>query len=456
MPDTNYHKVLEKQIRKSLPESYLKDEEILKFLSAVSNAYNTFEKDKKISEHAFVISEKEYQEVTANLRKQNEIKQQSISHLKDAIKSLDQDSNIELNNSGDDLINIISFLQKQIKKTKELETELINARDIAEDAARAKSDFLSVMSHEIRTPLNAIIGYIHLLQHEEPLPHQIEFLRILQISADNLMSLINDVLDFAKIEEGKVIFSERDTDIRQLVTNIRQAYRLKADEKGIGLKILFDDDIPAFVKADDVRLTQVLNNLISNAIKFTSKGSVTIEVQMLHTSIEDVEIRFTIKDSGVGITLEKQQAIFERFTQENSNITREYGGSGLGLAIIKKLLLLQDTDIHVESEPGKGSKFYFTLKFKRSSTQAKEEKKQAQAEENLLGINVLLVEDVEFNILLAQKLLSNWNAKVTVAENGLIGVEKMKAGDYDIVLMDLQMPVMDGFTSSMKIREFNT
>jgi len=452
----NYHKVLERQISKLLPEKYLGDEQIVRFLSTVSNSYQTFEKDKKMSEHAFSVSEKEYQELTKYLRQQNQITHQSIVQLKEAIKSLDKDAIVDLDETDDNLITIIAFLQKQILKSKEIETHLIEAKEFAEKAAMAKSDFLSVMSHEIRTPLNAITGYIHLLQNEDPLPSQVDFLRILQISADNLLSLINDVLDFGKIEEGKIIFSERDIEIRHLVNNIKLANRIKAEEKGNTIKVMFDDDIPVFIKGDEVRLTQVLNNLLSNAIKFTHNGRITLEVHLKNLTHNNVTIYFAVKDTGIGIAKDKQELIFERFTQENSHITREYGGSGLGLAIIRKLLLLQNSDIFVESEPGKGSTFYFSLTFGRSAILHREEKIMDNIKNDLMGARILLVEDVEFNVLLAQKILTRWNAEVTTAENGLVAVGKMKKGEFDIVLMDLQMPVMDGLTASMEIRKFNT
>ncbi len=450
-----YHKVLERQIKKLLPEIYSSNTDLLPFLTSVSNAYTTYEKDKKISDHVFAISEKEYQEVTNNLHEQNQIKNKSILQLKEAIKSLAPYSTSDID-GDDDLIKIIGFLQHQIILSKELESELINAKEAAEKAATAKSDFLSVMSHEIRTPLNAIIGYIHLLQQEETLPSQNEFLRILQISADNLLSLINDVLDFGKIEEGKIAFSERDIDIRQLVNNIRQANKIRAEERGNRIRVMFDEDIPMFIKCDEIRLTQVLNNLISNAIKFTRNGSITIEVLFKNETDTHIELYFAVADTGIGIPEEKQQLIFERFTQANSNITREFGGFGLGLAIIKKLLQLQQSDIGVESTPGKGSKFFFSLLFHKSKVTVKEEKSVDTTRPDLKGILVLLVEDVEFNVMFAKKLLSNWNANVEVAENGLVAINKVKAKDYDIVLMDIQMPVMDGLTSSLRIREFNT
>jgi CheY-like chemotaxis protein len=220
---------------------------------------------------------------------------------------------------------------------------------------------------------------------------------------------------------------------------------------------MYDDDIPDYVIGDDIRLGQILNNLVSNAIKFTKKGVITIEVLLNHISDEYVYVDFAIIDSGIGISVDKQEMIFDRFTQANTNITREYGGSGLGLTIIKLLLQLQNSDIYLSSEEGKGSKFYFTLGFKRSSTTLQDENTNVQNTDapDLSNIHILLVEDVEFNIMVAEKMLQNWKATVDIANNGEIAVEKARDNKYDIILMDLQMPVMDGYTATRKIRESN-
>jgi len=453
-----YHKLLEKQVKKFLTEEQLADESIRQFLDVVNSSYTRFERDKKISDHAFSISEKEYQEVTRHLQEQHDIQLQSIFKLKNAIRSLDPLYDIHFNEPGGaDMISVISFLEEQIQKTKELEVELIHAKEVAEHAARAKADFLSVMSHEIRTPLNAIIGIAHLLSEDEKLSSQVENLQVLGFAADNLFNLINDVLDFGKIDEGKILFSEKNMDIRRLVSRIKMANRLRAEDRGNILKLMIDEDLPAFIKGDDVRLGQVLNNLISNAIKFTSNGTIIIEVLLNKVLKDHVEVYFSVTDSGIGIEPGKQQLIFERFTQANAEITREFGGSGLGLAITKKLLNLQNSDIHVESEPGKGSKFYFLLRFKKADADAAKSTMQPEkGKGNLNGIKILLVEDVEFNVFVAEKMLKNWDAVVDVAENGLKAVEKARSNEYDIILMDLQMPMMDGYTASKCIREFNT
>lgn len=453
-----YHSILEKQIRKILSSNFQDNEELKLLLDTISKSYHAFDRDKKLADHAFDISEKEYQKVNTDLQDQIDIRKASIVKLKEAIRALDPTEVNRFDDKDEDLINIISFLEEQIKKSKQLEAELIKAKETAEKASKAKSEFLSIMSHEIRTPLNAIIGTNNLLHYQDPLPSQKELLNVMKISSENLLSLINDVLDYGKLEEGKIILAERDINLKQFVKNLRAAHRLRAEERGNNLRLMYDEDIPDFVIGDDIRLGQVLNNLISNAIKFTKKGVITIEVLLNNTTDEHVYVDFAIIDTGIGISEDKQEMIFDRFTQANTNITREYGGSGLGLTIIKLLLQLQNSEIHLSSEAGKGSKFFFTLCFKKSNTSLQEENKKILNYDapNLNGIHILLVEDVDFNVMVAEKMLQNWNATVDIAHNGEIAVEKVKNNKYDIVLMDLQMPVMDGYTATKKIREFNT
>ncbi|MEN9686884.1 MAG: hypothetical protein RLZZ28_2670 [Bacteroidota bacterium] len=453
----SYHSILSKQIERFLTEKQLEDTALKSFLDTVSKCYDSFEKDKKITEHAFDVSEREYQLVMTDLQEQNEIRKQSIIKLKEAIRSLDPNNPSDFKDSDDDLINIISFLEKQITKTKKLELDLINSKEVAEKAAQAKSEFLSVMSHEIRTPLNAIIGTIMLLQYQELLPEQKELLNVMEISSENLLSLINDVLDFSKLEEGKIFFVERNIDILHFLKNIKMANRVRAEEKGNTIKILYDDDIPKYVVGDDVRLGQILNNLVSNALKFTHSGTITIRLGLNKITDTDIIVDFSIEDTGIGIPKEKQELVFERFTQANNNITREFGGSGLGLTIIKRLLELQNSQILLESEVGKGSRFYFTLAFKKVSSEEHAESKPSIGlkKQDMSGLKILLVEDVAFNVMVAEKMLQLWNAVVTHAGNGAIAVEKIKNEQFDLVLMDIQMPVMDGYTATTEIRKFN-
>ena len=453
-----YHSILEKQVAKFLPPGYLEDEAMQLFLDTVSKCYASFEKDKKITEHAFDMSEREYQVVTQNLEEQNEIRKQSILKLKAAIRSLDPESPFPFTEKDEDLINIISFLELQISKTKKLELDLIKAKEVAEKAAVAKSEFLSVMSHEIRTPLNAIIGTIMLMQYQDLSPEQKELLDVMEISSENLLSLINDVLDFSKMEEGKIFFVERNIHIRHFLKNIQLANRVRAAEKGNTIQIIKDDNIPDVIVGDDVRLGQILNNIVSNAAKFTNNGTIVVRVALNKMIGDEVWIDFSVEDNGIGIPIEKQGLIFERFTQANNNITREFGGSGLGLTIIKRLLELQGSTIHLDSEPGKGSKFYFTLAFKKKSDLEPEKQLPILGDKkpDMHGISILLVEDVSFNVMVAQKMLKLWNAVVDIAGNGAIAVEKLQSNSYDLVLMDIQMPVMDGYTATKEIRKFNT
>ena len=452
-----YHKLLERQLNKLFPERELLPEEMKTLLNTVDRTYKTFERDKQLSEHAFKISEQEYKEVLKNLKKQTDIKIESVLKLKEAILSLDPTALGPVDESQDDLIGAVGFLKNQILKAKILETELIHAKVKAEKAATVKSDFLSVMSHEIRTPLNAITGIAHMMMSNELPSEQMENMKTLNIAAENLLNLINDILDYSKMEEGKIALNEKNTDLQELMGKIRLSHRGQAEQKGNQLKFYVDNSIPTWVMADELRLGQVLNNLISNALKFTKNGLVLVELHLLNDISSAVEIMFSVTDTGIGIEKEKQEIIFQHFTQAHSEITQEFGGSGLGLGIIEHILSMMGTNIELESELGKGSRFYFKALFKNAVPNLIQASNGIQklSSLDLKGIRILLVEDVEFNVVVAEKMLSGWNALVDIAENGMEAIAKAKSSIYELILMDLQMPVMDGYTASTKIREFN-
>ncbi|HXA02640.1 MAG TPA: ATP-binding protein, partial [Cytophagaceae bacterium] len=316
----------------------------------------------------------------------------------------------------------------------------------------AKAQFLSIMSHEIRTPLNAVIGATYLLQ-EDPREDQFQNIEILKISSQNLLILINNILDFNKIEANKIDFEETDFNVKNLIKNLTLPFHPQAEEKGIGLSTILDAGIPDLIISDPTRIGQILTNLLSNAIKFTDKGKVTIECKVMGENNSDIILNFSVTDTGIGISSEKSKVIFDPFAQENSSITRKYGGTGLGLSISQKLLHLFGSEILVESELGKGSKFHFTLKFKIAPSKFLSSKSVEGQNQKLKGLEILLVEDNEMNQLFTKNILKNLKLNVDIASNGLIALEKVKIRNYDVILMDLQMPVMDGFQATMEIRK---
>jgi len=327
----------------------------------------------------------------------------------------------------------------------------------AEKSSHAKSEFLSTMSHEIRTPLNAVIGMSNLLMMSSPRADQLDNLDILKFSANNLLSIVNDVLDFNKIESGKVEFEKIRFNLIELMNNICGGQIIKAEEKGLKFYLDVDSRLKnKTIFGDPTRITQIIFNLVSNAIKFTQTGSVWVRVTSLGDRHNTLTINFTVKDTGIGIEEDNMEAIFEPFTQESITTTRQYGGTGLGLAIVKRLLELQSIQMHVTSKPGVGSEFSFNMEFPVST-----EKTVSPTEviapmtdaDPMDGLQVLIAEDNPVNVMLMKKLFSKWSIVPTFAENGERAVELVHYGNFNIILMDLQMPVMNGFDAAIEIRK---
>jgi len=356
---------------------------------------------------------------------------------------------------------------RQLKQTSDEQSALNQKYELAiekaEKSYEAKSEFLSTMSHEIRTPLNAVIGMSNLLIMGGPRPDQKENLEVLKFSANNLLSIVNDVLDFNKIESGKLIFENTRFNLADLMMSICGGQMLTAQEKG--LKFNLDVDPTCSKKVlfgDPTRITQVIFNLVSNAIKFTPQGDIWVKATCLEDRHNTVTVNFSVRDTGIGIAKENLDTIFEPFTQESVSTTRQYGGTGLGLAIVKRLLELQGLKIQVYSKLDAGSEFSFNMEFPVSTEKATvssttgsavQPAEIVQSNDNLGTLQVLVAEDNPVNVMLMKKLLSKWNIVPSIAENGERAIELVLYGNFDIILMDLQMPVMNGFDATIEIRK---
>lgn len=352
---------------------------------------------------------------------------------------------------------IYQAVVRDISERKKIEQNLTKSKELAEDAARAKSNFLSTMSHEIRTPLNGVIGMINIILEENPKSEIREDLETIKYSADNLLHIVNEVLDYTKIESGKIVLEKKDFSLRALCENILKIHRPKASEKNLKLTMEFDPKIPEILIGDEYRNTQILNNLLSNSLKFTDVGEVSLYVRLKQKKEDTCIIEFKVSDTGIGIDKEKQREIFKDFTQAESDHTRKYGGTGLGLAITKRLVEIQNGKIDVVSGPQIGTTFVFTIHFAIKSEQPMSVTSNSpqKIQESFQGQRVLLVEDNQVNIIVTKKFLEKWGLKVDVAINGLEAVNHVRAIKYDLILMDLHMPLMDGFEATKKIREFN-
>lgn len=348
-----------------------------------------------------------------------------------------------------------AFVSFDMSEHVESEKKLQQAKEKAERASLAKQDFLSTMSHEIRTPLNVIIGMTRLLQEAELQKEQMEYLKSLQFSANHLLVIINDILDFAKIEAGKIKLEKISFSIQEVLTGIGKAFSIKAQEKNIALNIHTDPSLPERVMGDQVRLTQVLNNLVGNAIKFTEEGFVSIHVKLVKSTRQHMDIIFEVRDSGIGINSGKIKSIFDSFTQAKTDTARKFGGTGLGLTICKKLIQLQEGRIWVKSKENVGSTFGFQLSFAHDHTDANcsEQKEQHLDKSFLKGFRLLLVEDNPSNQMVASNFLNKVGIQVDLADNGKEALDFVQNKNYDIILMDLQMPVMNGFTATQEIRK---
>lgn len=346
-----------------------------------------------------------------------------------------------------------------ITESKKQETELIKAKELAEEASKAKEQFLSVMSHEIRTPMNAIIGTTNILFQENPSNHQMGYLKALKFSAENLLVLLNDILDFSKIEAGKFQIHNQTFNLSDVTKGSFRTFETMAQQKGIDFLMEFDGTVTEKVLGDPIRINQILANLISNALKFTEKGCVKLMLSKAKETKTHYQIRFSVADTGIGVPSDKIDEIFREFSQVYSPKNQRIGGTGLGLTISKKLVELMGGKLMLSTQLGKGSEFYFILKLKKvHKLELSPDSKSINSESDISikGLKILVAEDNEINAMIALKFLEKWEAEATHVENGKEALEMLKKKKFDLVLMDLEMPVMDGYEATREIRKLKS
>ncbi len=358
----------------------------------------------------------------------------------------------EQNRIASELIKAKEFAELSTSVAHEAKKKAQLATLKAEDAVKAKQQFLSNMSHEIRTPMNAIIGFTKVLLKTDLTNKQKEYLTAIKMSGDALIVLINDILDLAKVDAGKMTFEQIPFRMDLSIAAMLHLFESKILEKNLKLVVEYDPNIPKVLLGDPVRLHQIILNLVSNAVKFTSKGSITVSVKLTSEDNEKSTIEFAVADTGIGISALKIEKIFDNFQQASSGTSRLYGGTGLGLSIVKQLVEPQGGVVNVTSEVNKGSRFSFTLSFLKTEENPEPESDVLELDMEIKNIKVLVAEDIPLNQLLMKTILDEFGFERDIADNGIIAIEKLKINAYDIILMDLQMPEMTGFEATAYIR----
>jgi signal transduction histidine kinase len=345
-------------------------------------------------------------------------------------------------------------LRKKNEQLMRIAREQLQLKQMAEVASKTQKQFLSTMSHEIRTPLNGIIGMTNLLLGENPSEHQMEYLNGLKFASDHLLNVVNDILDYNKITGSKLTFEEIDFNLPQLLQEINRTHAVTARTKDLRLELIIDSSLPQWINGDPGRLTQVLHNLLGNALKFTNEGSVQLQVNLNGQDESGYSIHFAVKDSGIGIAEDKLAKVFEEFGQAHAGIARQFGGTGLGLSITKKILELQGSEINIQSAPDHGSCFSFSLRFLQPKMPADGPRVcKPEDSASFTNLRVLVVEDNQLNWVVLRKYLQLWNIEADHAINGAVALDLVRTRGYDIIFMDLQMPVMDGYEATRKLRD---
>ncbi len=439
------HPLLKRQVKKYLDLQGEIPEHLFNFLKSINQSYSLYDSNRELVDRAMKLSGEELFEKNAMLFEEAARQRALINNIKEAIRTISPEKEI----NDDDILRIGEILTNTVNERKEFEKQIEESRQKAEESLETRKLFLANISHEIRTPISAISGMSGILADTEISETQKQYVNAIQSSSKSLMVIVNDILDMSKLESGKFSAEFIPFDLRAILDPLYTTYLLRTDEKGIAFSVDYPNDMPKWLFGDPTRLGQILNNLISNAIKFTDQGKVTLKITFDKKGKHN-EFCFSVTDTGIGIDQEKLKTIFEFFSQEDNTITRRFGGTGLGLAISKSISELLGGEIIVESEKNVGSTFKFCVTMPEASEQMK---KDIIVHSDLTGKNILIVEDNELNRFLAVTILKKWNANIHIAENGEEAVQAVRDMPVDVVLMDIQMPVMDGVAASIAIRK---
>lgn len=439
------HPLLKRQVKKYLDIQGEIPEHLFNFLKSVNQSYSLYDSNRELVDRAMKLSGEELFEKNAKLFDEADRQRTLINSIKNAIQIISPEQEI----NDDDILRIGDTLTNTVNERKEFEKQLEESRQKAEESLETRKLFLANISHEIRTPISAISGMSGILADTEISETQKQYINAIQSSSKSLMVIVNDILDMSKLESGKFSAEFIPFDLRAILDPLYTTYLLRTDEKGIAFSVEYPKDMPQWLFGDPTRLGQILNNLISNAIKFTDAGKVTLKITFEKKGKHN-EFCFRVTDTGIGIDQEKLKTIFEFFSQEDNTITRRFGGTGLGLAISKSISELLGGEITVESEKNVGSTFQFRVIMPEASEQLKNETNIVRTD--LKGKTVLIVEDNELNRFLAVTILKKWDANIHIAVNGEEAVKAVSDLEIDIVLMDIQMPVMDGVAAAIAIR----